>query len=46
MDNYVKLFDLSWIEPWLVEALAVIALALLLAMIISRLAIWFNGENQ
>jgi len=46
MDNYVKLFDLSWIEPWLVEALAVIALALILAMIISRLAIWFNGENQ
>jgi hypothetical protein len=46
MDNYVKLFDLSWVDPWLVEALAVIALALILAMIISRLAVWFNGENQ
>ena len=46
MENYAKLFDLSWIEPWLVEALAVMGLALLLAMIISRLAIWFNGENQ
>jgi hypothetical protein len=46
MDNYVKLFDLSWIEPWLVEALAVIALALILAMILSRLSIWFNGDNQ
>lgn len=45
MENYAKLFDLSWMEPWLIEALAIIALALLLAMIISRLAIWFNGEN-
>jgi hypothetical protein len=46
MDQYAKLFDLSWIEPWLVEALIVIALGLLLAIIISRLATWFNGENQ
>ena len=46
MDNYIKLFDLSWVEPWLVEALIVMAIGLLLAMILSRLAIWFNGENQ
>ena len=46
MDQYAKLFDLSWIEPWLVEGLIAMALGLLLAMIISRLATWFNGENQ
>jgi hypothetical protein len=46
MEHYAKLFDLSWVEPWLVEALVVIALALLLAMILSRLCVWFNGENQ
>jgi hypothetical protein len=46
MENYAKLFDLSWIEPWLIEALAIMALALLLAMILSRLCAWFNGENQ
>lgn len=46
MDHYIKLFDLSWVEPWLIEALAAIALGLLLAMIISRLAMWLNGENQ
>ena len=46
MEKYAKLFDLSWVEPWLVEALAMIALALILAMILSRLATWFNGENQ
>jgi len=46
MENYAKLFDLSWVEPWLVEALIVMAIGLLLAMILSRLCIWFNGENQ
>jgi len=45
-DHYVKLFHLGWIEPWLVEALAIMALALLFAMIISRLAMWFNGESK
>lgn len=46
MDNYVKLFDLSWVEPWLVEALAAIAMGLILVMILSRLATWLNGDNQ
>jgi hypothetical protein len=46
MENYAKLFDLSWIEPWLIEGLIAIALGLILAMILSRLCIWFNGENQ
>jgi hypothetical protein len=46
MEHYTKLFDLSWVEPWLIEGLIAIALAFLLAMIISRLSIWFNGENQ
>jgi hypothetical protein len=46
MENYAKLFDLSWIEPWLVEALAIMALALLLAMIISRLVDLLNGDQQ
>ena len=46
MDNYVKLFDLSWVDPWLVEGLIAIALGLILAMILSRLSIWFNGEDR
>jgi hypothetical protein len=46
MENYAKLFDISWIEPWLVEALATMALALLLAMIISRLIGFLNGDKQ
>jgi hypothetical protein len=46
MENYAKLFDISWIEPWLVEALATMALALLLAMIISRLVSFLNEDQQ
>jgi len=46
MDNYIKLFDLSWVEPWLVEGLIAMALGLIFAMIISRLCLWFDGENQ
>jgi len=46
MENYAKLFDLSWIEPWLIEALAIMALALLFAMIISRLVGFLNGDQQ
>jgi hypothetical protein len=46
MDYYTKLFDLSWIEPWLIEALIAVSLGLILAMILSRLAMWINGEDR
>ena len=46
MEHFAKLFDLSWIEPWLIEALAIMAIALLLAMIISRLVSFINGDQQ
>jgi len=46
MEHYAKLFDLLWVEPWLVEGLIAISLGLILAMILSRLCTWFNGENQ
>jgi hypothetical protein len=46
MEHYAKLFDLSWVEPWLVEGLIAIALGLILVMILSRLFIWFNGDDQ
>ena len=35
-EQYVKLFDLSWLEPWMVEALAMIAGALILAIVICK----------
>jgi hypothetical protein len=46
MENYAKLFDLSWVEPWLVKGLIAIALGLILVIILSRLSIWFNGDNK
>jgi hypothetical protein len=33
-DQYVKLFNISWIEPWMVEAMAMIAGALILAFVV------------
>jgi len=45
-EQYVKLFDLSWLEPWLVEALAVIAGALLLGLVIGKTMDFLNGEQQ
>jgi hypothetical protein len=35
-DQYVKLFNLSWIEPWLVEALAMIGGAVILALVVCK----------
>jgi hypothetical protein len=46
MDNYAKLFDLSWVEPWLIEAMAVIVGALLLVFAICKAMDCFNGESS
>ena len=45
-DQYVKLFNLNWIEPWLVEALAMIAGALMLAIVICKAMDCLNGDQQ
>ena len=44
MDNYVRLFDLSWIEPWLAEALLIIASALVLSVILCKAVDFMNRE--
>jgi hypothetical protein len=45
-DQYVKLFNISWIEPWMVEAIAIILGSLLLVFIICKIMDCFNGENK
>jgi hypothetical protein len=45
-DQYVKLFDISWIEPWMIEALAMIVGSLLLVFMICKAMDCFDGENQ
>jgi hypothetical protein len=45
-DQYVKLFNTSWIEPWMVEAVAIIAGAFLLVFMICKALDCFNGDNQ
>jgi hypothetical protein len=45
IDNYVRLFNLSWIEPWLAEALIIIASALVLSLILCKAIDFINGNN-
>jgi len=45
-DQYVKLFNTSWIEPWMVEAIAMIIFAFLLVFVICKAIDCFNGENK
>ncbi len=45
-DHYVKLFHLTWIEPWIVEASAMIMGALLLVFVICKALDCFNGDQQ
>ena len=45
-DQYVKLFHLTWIEPWMVEAMAMIVGALILVFMICKALDCFNGESS
>ena len=45
MDNYIKLFDLSWVEPWLAEALLIIASALVLSLILCKAVDFMNRDS-
>jgi hypothetical protein len=45
-DQYVKLFNISWIEPWMVEALAIIFGALLLGLVVGKTMDFLNGNQQ
>ena len=46
LDQYVKLFNTSWIEPWMVEALGIIFGALLVGYIVIKAVTGFNGDEQ
>jgi hypothetical protein len=46
MEHYAKLFDLSWIEPWLAEALIIMGAAMVLGLVLCKVADFINGENQ
>ena len=45
-DQYVKLFNTSWIEPWMVEALAMIVGALIVAIVVCKAMDCLNGDNS
>ena len=45
-DQYIKLFNTDWIEPWMVEALVIMFGALLLVWVIGKTMDFLNGNQQ
>jgi hypothetical protein len=45
-EQYVKLFHLGWIETWMVEALIIMSGALLLGVVLCKVAGFLNGDQQ
>ena len=45
-EQYVKLFHLGWIEPWLVEAMAMIFGAVLIMLAVVKTIDFLNGEDR
>jgi hypothetical protein len=45
-EQYVKLFHLGWIEPWMVEALAIMFGALLLGLVVGKTMDFLNGDQR
>jgi hypothetical protein len=44
-EQYVTLFRLDWIEPWMVEALGIMLGAMLLMMIVCKAIDCMNGDK-
>jgi hypothetical protein len=44
-DQYVKLFDLKWLEPWMVEAAIIVFVGLLLSFIVCKVTDCMTGEK-
>ena len=44
-EQYISMFHLSWIEPWLAEALIIMASALVLGLVLCKVADCMNEEN-
>jgi len=45
-DQYVKLFNISWVEPWMVEAMAMILGSLVLVFVICKIMDFLNGSQR
>jgi hypothetical protein len=45
-DHYVKLFHLEWVAPWVVEALVIMAGALLLGLVVAKTMDFLNGDRS
>lgn len=45
-DQYIKLFHLGWIEPWMVEAMFAVTGGLLLMFVVCKVMDCLNGDGK
>ncbi len=45
-DQYLKLFYLDWIQPWMVEAMAIVFGGLLLTFVVCKCMDFLNGDQR
>jgi hypothetical protein len=45
-DQYIKLFSMDWIEPWLVEALAIMVGSFILILVVCKVMDFLNRESS
>lgn len=44
-EQWVTLFNLSWLEPWMVEAVAIVFGALILSFVVCKATDCMTGEK-
>jgi putative effector of murein hydrolase LrgA (UPF0299 family) len=45
-DQYVKIFNISWIEPWIVEAMGMMIGGLVLGLVICKAIECFDRDKE
>lgn len=45
-DQYIKLFNINWIEPWMVEALTIVIGGFILMFIVCKAMDCINGAEK
>ena len=45
-EQWVKLFNINWIQPWMVEAMAIVVGGLILMFVVCKAMDCMNGENK
>jgi hypothetical protein len=45
LEQYFKLFDISLLKPWIIEAVVIMAMAFILAFVVCKVIECYNKSN-